>query len=256
MSVHNNYNVPAVERTLRIFEYLQRNPQAPFTRIYQDLDFPKTSAYGILCTLEQQGYVRKGSNGGYRLGFKLCELGNSAIEDVDFVHEAIPIMENLASLTGLTCNLGILEGDFGVYLEKIQPPSPIKLNSWRGKTIALHCTSLGKVLLAHKTINEIIEIIERIELTPKTIYTKTDTDSLLIELLQIKKDGYAADIEENEIDVTCFAAPIFDYSGKVIAAISISGLSIWLNTEKQKETIEHLKNGARLISEKIGWLAG
>ncbi|MFZ7102145.1 MAG: IclR family transcriptional regulator [Peptococcaceae bacterium] len=255
MSTHKDYKVPMVEKTLQILEYLHRNPQASLIQIHQDLGFPKTTTYGIIYTLEKRGMIRKGNTGGFSLGFKLCELGNAALENMDFVKEARPIMEKLAHAIGFTCHLGILEGDFGVYLEKVQPPSPVKLNSWRGKTIPLHCTSIGKILLASKPVKEILEILERIQLMKKTPQTKTEIELILKELLQIKQDGYAADIEENEENVVCFAAPIFDYSGKVIAGISVSGLSTWINQDNKEEIIAALKNATQSISRQFGYEA-
>jgi len=173
-------------------------------------------------------------------------------EGTDFIKEAQPIMESLAHKTGLTCNLGVLEGDVGVYLEKVQPPSPIQLNSWRGKTIPLHCTALGKVLLAYKDVKEILEILDRLELTKNTEKTITDKELLLSELLQVKQKGFAIDAEEHEDDITCLAAPVFDYTGKIVAAISISSLTTWLNDDNKGEIINNLISAAQQISKRIG----
>lgn len=248
----NSYSVPAVERALDILEYLKNNPQVALTKIYQDLHIPKSSTYGILQTLEARGYVRKDESNSFCLGLKLYELGVISVEATDLIREALPIMEDLAKSTGFVCNLGVLEGDMGVYIEKIEPPSPIRLNSWKGKAIPLHCTSLGKVLLAYKGLDQILEVLNRLKLTKNTEKSITDKELLLSEILQVKQKGYAVDDEENEPDITCFAAPIFNHKGEVVAAVSLSGLTTW-SQGKKEFLIEQLLAGVKAISAKLGY---
>lgn len=252
MGEKKSYLVPAVEKALDILEYLKSNPQAALPQIYQDLELPKSSTYGILQTLETRGYIRKDVSNAYRLGLKLYELGVISVEGADLIKEALPIMENLAQKTGFVCNLGVLEGDLGVYIEKVEPPSPIRLNSWKGKTIPLHSTSLGKVLLAYKGLDQILEVLNRLNLTKNTEKSLIDKELLLSEILQVKQKGYAIDDEENEPDITCFAAPIFDHKGDVVAAVSLSGLTTWSNG-KREYLIEQLMASAKAISQKIGY---
>jgi DNA-binding IclR family transcriptional regulator len=252
MAEKKAYRVPAVTRTLDILEYLSKNEEASLTQIHQDLNLAKSTSYGILLTLEDRGYIRKGISGKYQLGLKLYELGVKARERIDYVKEAYPILKELAEKTGLTCNFGVLDGDVAVYLEKIDAPSPIRLNSWKGKRMPLHCTALGKALLAFQNLPETIEILERLELTKLTNRTITDKDTLLSQLLKIKKDGYAIDDQENEIDITCIAVPVFDQTNKAVGAISLSGLASRMTPEKIQETIVYLKLACNSISEKIG----
>lgn len=247
-----SYLVPAVEKALDVLEYLKTNSQAPLTQIYQDLGLPKSSTYGILQTLETRGYIRKGTSNEYSLGLKLYELGVISVEGTDLIKEALPIMEDLAEKTGFVCNLGVMEGDLGVYIEKVEPTSPVRLNSWKGKTIPLHCTSLGKVLLAYKGLDQILEVLNRIEITPNTEKSIVDKELLLGEILQAKQKGYAIDAEEHEPDITCFAAPIFDHKGQVVAAVSLSGLSTW-SQDKRPYLVEQLMASAKAISKKLGY---
>ncbi|MFZ7101045.1 MAG: IclR family transcriptional regulator [Peptococcaceae bacterium] len=253
MNVKKNYQVPAIGKALDILEYLKSHPQATLTQIYQDLELPKSSTYGILQTLENRGYIRRDVSGGFNLGLKLYELGIVTVEGTDLIKEALPIMEELAKKTGFVCNLGVLEGDVGVYIEKVEPASPIRLNSWKGKTIPLHSTSLGKVLLAYKELDDIIAFLNRLNLAKNTPKTMTDKELLLSDILQVKQKGYAIDDEEHEPDITCYAAPIFDHKSKVIAAVSLSGLTTWLNAEKREYLIESLRDSSRQISERLGY---
>ncbi|MGI6227779.1 MAG: IclR family transcriptional regulator [Peptococcales bacterium] len=252
MAEKKSYSVPAVEKALDVLEYLKNNSQAALTQIHQDLQLPKSTTYGILQTLESRGYIRKDESNGYCLGLKLYELGVISVEGTDLIKEALPIMEDLARNTGFVCNLGVMEGDMGVYIEKVEPPSPVRLNSWKGKTIPLHCTSLGKVLLAYKGLDQILEVLNRIKLTKNTEKSIIDKELLLSEILQVKQKGYAIDDEENEPDITCFAAPIFDHKGEVVAAVSLSGLTTWSNG-KREYLIEQLIAGVKAISKKLGY---
>jgi len=249
---NNPYRVPGVERVIDILEYLSEHPQSSLTNIYQDLGLAKSTTYGIVLTLIDRGYIRKDVSGGFYLGLKLYELGIKAKDKVDYAKEALPILNELAQKTGFTSHFGVLEGDVGVYLEKVDSSSSIRLNSWKGKRIYLHCTSLGKVLLAYRTLPEIIEVLERISLEPLTNKTITDKETLLSELLQVKKNGFAVDAEENEADITCIAAPVFDYAGKIVGAVSISGLTSWITPQKKEELVLLLKSACKRISEHIG----
>ena len=161
-------------------------------------------------------------------------------------------MKEMAHKTGLTCNLGVLEGNVGVYLEKVDAPSLIRLNSWKGKRIPLHCTALGKVFLAHKRRSEIEELLTLESLEKFTEYTITEKEKLFQELDAVKKQGYAIDNQEHELDITCVAAPIFNHTKTLVATISLSGLSNWLEPAKLQSVIEDLSGAGLEISKRIG----
>ncbi|MFZ5945770.1 MAG: IclR family transcriptional regulator [Bacillota bacterium] len=253
MVTQKKYQVPALEKTLDILEYLKNNNPSSLTQIHQSLGLPKSSTYGILQTLEKRGYIRKDATGGFNLGLKLYELGMVSVEGTDLTKEALPAMEELAYKTGFICNLGVLEGDFGVYIEKVEPASPIRLNSWKGKAIPLHCTSLGKVLLAYKEPDEIKAVLNRVNLTKNTVKTLVDKELLLQEIMKVQEVGYAVDDEEHEPDITCHAAPVFNHKGEVVAAVSLSGLTTWQTAEKKEVLIKDLLSAAAAISQRLGY---
>jgi DNA-binding IclR family transcriptional regulator len=250
------YEVPSVVRALAILEFLGSNHVASFEKIYTQLGIPKSSAYQMLSTLESRGYVRRASGSiEYGLGLRLFELGNLAVSQLDIRAEAIPILRDLMLKTKQTCNLGILDGTEVVYLVKIESPQLIRLNSWEGKRIPPHSTAMGKILLAWKEEADIDEILEKTSLTANTERTITDPKELRKHLLLVRERGWALDDQENEPDIRCVGAPVISVSGKVIAAISVSGLSTRLNDAVLPQISTLVQDAGRQLSRKIGTAA-
>ena len=248
-----NYQVPAVERALDILEYLVRGGEASFTEIYTELGLPKSSAYQILYTLEDRGYLRRtGDTGKYVLGLKLFEMGTKAASLVDVRAEAIPVLRRLVEQTGETCNLGVLDGSEGVYLAKVEGNRPVRLNSWEGKRMPLHCTSIGKALLAWQKPETLERLLSRIRLTKYTDETITDRAGLLENLELIRKRGWALDDQENESHIRCVAAPVVNVEGDVLAAISISGLATQFDGQYLLDLAEKVVAACRQLSCKLG----
>ena len=253
MGQNKDYLVPAVMRSLDVLEFLGINEDASFEDIYTEIGIPKSSAYQLLLTLESRGYLRRvGEGKRYSLGLRLFELGNQSVSQLNIRTEAIPILRDLMLKTNQTCHLGVLEGTEGVYLAKVEGSQPIRLNSWEGKRIAFHCTSMGKVLLAWRDEESIDEMLNQTTLTGLTEKTITDRNELKKHLQMIRKRGWALDDEENEPDIRCVAAPVRHITGTVIAAISVSGLATRLNDEVLPEVSEQVMNAAIQLSAKMG----
>lgn len=253
MSKNKNYLVPAVMRMLDVFEFLSRNQDASFENIYTELGIPKSSAYQLLLTLESRGYLRRVGDGkGYSLGLRLFELGTLSVSQLNIRAEAMPILRDLMLKTNQTCHLGILEGTEGVYLVKIEGNQPVRINSWEGKRIAFHSTSMGKVLLAWQDEENIDEILNQTTVARFTEKTITDRKELKKHLQMTRKRGWALDDQENEADIRCVAAPVRHITGTVIAAISVSGLATRLNDEVLPEVSELVMNAAIQLSAKMG----
>jgi DNA-binding IclR family transcriptional regulator len=219
------------------------------------LNFYPSTVHRILDTLKYGGYVEQNPNNQkYQLGLKLIELGMAKINQIDLVKEAGPFLKELAKNCNETVHLAILEDINVLYLAKEESSQTIRMISYVGKRAPLHCTGLGKVLLANLPLQDRDKIIDRIELSRLTKNTITDKIKLCEELDMIKEKGFALDEEENENDVRCIAAPIRDYKGKVIAAISVSSPVYRLNKIKQDYIKEALINASQDISSCIGFI--
>ena len=253
MGEKKTYKVPAIIRGLDILEFLGNHQDAPFTEIYTALGIPKSSAYQILSTLETRGYVRRTGDGTrYGLGLRLFELGNLAVSCVNIRAEALPVLRELMMKTNQTCHIGILDGNEGVYLAKVESSQAIRLYSWEGKRIPLHSSSMGKVLLASQDEETIEKILKEAVLTRNTEHTITAPEELKRHLRVVREQGWALDDQENEPNVRGVGAPVIDITGKVIAAISVSGLNTQINDEVLPDVLEQVRDAAWRLSVKMG----
>jgi len=251
-----NYPIKVLTKTFAVLETLLENKSPmSMSEISEKLNFYPSTVHRILDTLKYGGYVEQNPNNQkYQLGLKLIELGMAKINQIDLVKEAGPFLKELAKNCNETVHLAILEDINVLYLAKEESSQTIRMISYVGKRAPLHCTGLGKVLLANLPLQDRDKIIDRIELSRLTKNTITDKIKLCEELDMIKEKGFALDEEENENDVRCIAAPIRDYKGKVIAAISVSSPVYRLNKIKQDYIKEALINASQDISSCIGFI--
>ena len=141
----------AVERALAILEAVaNRADGLTNAEISRKLNIPKSSASYILRTLENNGYLRRdGETAHYRVGVKVLSLSRSALSGLDVRDVAIPFMRDIVDSTRLTCHLAILDGSSAVYVEKVEAPGFLKVDTWVGRRMLVHTTSVGKALAAY-----------------------------------------------------------------------------------------------------------
>ena len=251
--MQESYQVPAVVRALDILEFLSDRKEATFTEIHTGLGIPKSSAYHILGTLTSRGYIRfAGDSFKYLLGLRLVELGTKSSSFIDIRTEALPLLRELAAKTNETCNLGILDGTEGIYIAKLEGSQPIRLNSWEGKRFPLHCTAMGKVLLAWQDEEKWAEMLPKLKLIRNTKNTITELNKLSVHLRHVRKQGWALDDQENEDHVRCLGHPVLSFDGRVLGAISISGLATRFDGKYVQKLNREAKSVARRLSEKLG----
>lgn len=241
---------PAIDKSVRIFEYLAHHGGATFSQIYQDVGLPKSTTSSLLASLVTHGLLRQERNR-YFLGIRLYSLGQKAEEEFDIKRLALEPLEQLRDQTGLTCHLGVLDGSSAIYLVKLETPGVIIVRSWVGKKLSLHSSGLGKVLLAWLPDEEVDRLIpeEDLEiLTENTIPTRT---ALKQELVTIRQRGWAYDNAEDSIGVYCVAAPVIDEQGQVVAAVSISGVSFQMPQDQINRLAEQVQATTRQIAEQL-----
>ena len=243
----------AVERALNILEAAaQRREGLTNSEISRKLAIPKSSASYILRTLEKRGYLRReAETGRYRLGLKILSLGGDAQANLDIADVALPFIRMLVEKIHLTVHLAVLDQGEAVYIEKVEAPGFFRVNTWVGRRMFLHSTSVGKCLLAWLPKHEIETLVKLQGLkkrTPKTITTMT---KLLSDLENVRLAGHAVDDEENSLGARCVGAPIFDAMGNVTAALGASGTLTQMDEETMPRMIEALKETARRISRQL-----
>src|SRR5436305_9358200 len=151
----------AVERALAMLEAVALEPEGlSNAEISRKLEIPKSSASYILRTLETQGYLTRDPEGGkYRVGLKILSLSRGALSGIDVREVALPIMRHLMEKTNLTCHLAILDGPDAVYIEKVDPTGFLRVDTWVGRRMKVHATSVGKALVAHIAQEKLEKII-------------------------------------------------------------------------------------------------
>src|SRR5665648_97146 len=250
-----NYPIKVLDKTFSIFDILlQHGSSMHMTEISKKLGLYPSTIHRILDTLKYWGYVEQDpKTQKYRLGLKLLELGMAKLHQMDLVKEATPYLKELVKLCNETVHLGVREEGEVLYLAKEESSQTIRMISYVGKRAPLHCTALGKVLLAHMSTEERKKTLGEKVLRRLTENTITDEEELEKELNRIKKQGFALDREENEKNVRCIAAPIRNHQGRVIAALSISSPTFRLDKNVQNNLKEAIIETSEKISKRLGY---
>jgi len=224
------------------------------TEISERLEIYPSTIHRILDTLKHWGYVEQDSHTQkYQLGLKALELGMAKLHQMDLVREAIPYLKDLVKQCNETVHLGVLEEGEVLYLAKEESSQTIRMISYVGRRAPLHCTALGKVLLAYLPAEERKKMLSKKvlpRLTENTIVNKRELEK---ELGKVRGQGFALDREENEKDVRCVAAPIRNYQGEAIAALSISSPIFRIDKNAQNNLKEALLETSKKISKRLGY---
>ncbi|GAH19771.1 unnamed protein product [marine sediment metagenome] len=188
-----NYPIKVLDKSLSILEtLLQHNSPMSMTEISEKLGLYPSTIHRILDTLKYRGYVEQNpADQKYRLGLKLVELGMAKLHQMDLAREASPYLKELVNKCNETVHLGVLEEEEVLYLAKEESSQTIRMCSYVGKRAPVHCTALGKVILAYLPEGEKKKILGKRELPRLTEKTITDKEELEKELSKVKKQGFA-----------------------------------------------------------------
>ncbi|MBS3787773.1 IclR family transcriptional regulator [Candidatus Bipolaricaulota bacterium] len=248
-----DYINKSLDKALSILDLFDsHDSELSATEIAQGFEVNPGSLYPILHTLENHGYLKRDEDKLYSLGLVFAQKGSLVLERLNIAEEARPELEKLRDETKKTVHLGYFNENQVVYIDKVESRGGIRMYSSPGKSAPLHATALGKVTLAFLPDEQLEEIISSLDLEPFTDETVTSPDKLREELETIKKQGYAVDDEEFEKGIKCIAIPIYNHSGKVKAAISVTGLSAQTKVEEISPLI---KRYGEEISAKLGFKA-
>jgi DNA-binding IclR family transcriptional regulator len=249
----------SLERALMLLDIVEKAPGGlRNAEISRQLQIPRSSCSWILARLERQGYLARDENTSrYKIGLKTVALAHGALRDLGFRSGAEPVLYRVASQTGLAAGVGVLEGGHILLVDRVEPPESAgqTLVSDRpreqrdiGRELPAHSTALGKTLLAYLPKDELTRYLDEHALTRRTAKTIISRDGLLLELRRIRQRGYAIADAEHDVGVRALAAPIFDFTGSVRAAISLNGspaAPIW---REPKALVAFVTAAARDIS--------
>lgn len=223
----------------------------------EKLSMSPTTVYRFLVALVEKDYVKKDEDSSkYYLTLRLKYFADKIHSNYSLSKIVHPYLKKLAEVTGESASLVIMEDDMAVYIDKVDRPDRMVRGLQRiGKRAPLFCTGVGKVFLADMTYDQLNKVLQPyLPLQKLTKNTITDLDKIQDELNLVWKDGISYDNEECEIGAKCIAAPIRDYSGRVIAAISISGPTPRMNDENLLKLRNILIETSDEISKELGFI--
>ncbi len=244
----------SIKKALRILQtFTQNEPELRVTEISRIHRIHKSSASRIVGELVSAGFLEKNRvTNKYRLGLKLIDLGSFVLNRYDLREHAVPFIEELARRTGEIVHISILDKDEIVYLEKKGEGRALTVGTKIGGRSPAHASSMGKVLLAGLSRQELSQLFSRGPLVRCTPFTITKIPELLTELDKVRKQGFAVDDEESFHGVRCVAAPIHDRSGRIVAAISVTAPKQRMNQARMKGIKHEVIETAQLISHRLG----
>jgi IclR family transcriptional regulator, KDG regulon repressor len=250
------YTVKSLVKALRILETLADGGQDTYTltEISRGLRLHVSTVHRLLVNLVREGFVEPDSaTGGYRLGFRVLRMGLKVLDGVDFRRVADPFLRQLSQETEEAVHLAILHGDQAISIEKFGNPQPVGLTAPLGGVLPPHCTGVGKALLAFQgddIAKRIAELNGLRRFTPRTI---TTLSHLRKELARIREEGFSVDNEEAVEGLRCVAAPIFDHTGRVLAAFSVAGPSTRVTPARVPALSRQVREASRQISYRLGF---
>lgn len=239
--------VGATETSFAILSYLKEQTGANVTDIATRLELSKSTVYNHLRTLNRLGYVTEEDNT-YHLGLKFLDLGNAARNRQNLYEVAKGEIDDLVSSIGEHGYVMVEEMGRGVYIYQSKTARGIQTDSHIGTTVDLHATAVGKAYLAHLPEDRRTELLEDLELPPRTESTYTDRDRLEAELNAIRRQGVAFNNEERFVGLRAVGAPVLGPDDEVLASISVSGPTTRLTGDRYRSEIpEKVRETARII---------
>ncbi len=240
-------------RALDILEYVSISRGTDVDELSESLGIPKSTVYRLLRALEKRAYIRHTSPNCYEAGPRLLMLQGTAERQNRLLQVARPHLQELSERTGQTVHLAILNSNQLSYIDTVVGRTGISLAP--SPSAVLHCTSLGKALLAFMPPEARQNMIKQSALQKRTTKTLTSVAALLRDLEQVRRRGYSLDNEEFEIGLRCIGAPVRNATEEVIAAVSISGLAGHFTKQAQAEWASAVRETALAISTDLGYHA-
>ncbi|SCK40291.1 IclR family transcriptional regulator [Streptomyces sp. WMMB 322] len=248
--------VPAVTRALDVLElFLDCEGTLSAPEITRRLQLPRTTVHELVTTLTARSYLEQPPDqpGRYRLGVRGYQLGSRYAEQLDLAAEGQRVARSVADTCDETVHVAILEGRDVIYIAKVDSTHAVRMVSAAGRRLPAHCTSVGKMLLASLSEEELEATLAEggplVAMTPDSI---TSPRELRKALADVRERGVAVEQQESNPDVSCVAAPVRDSGGKVVAALSISVPNVRWSDERRGELEGLAVKGAAELSGRLG----
>lgn len=247
--------VGSVRKALDILELFSvTEPRLTLAQISRRLAIPKSTVHNLLQTLVERGYVERPDKDRYALGTAVCPLTQAVRVNVEVRDRAAPLLRKLADACRASSFLAVLERGRALYVYAVESPQRLRARTLVGERFYLHCTGIGKAILAFLPAEESRRIAAEEGLPAFTPTTITNPRALMRELADTRTRGYAVDRSEHESSTYCIAGPIFDAEGRVLGACSISGTDPEMIGGRLAELAPRVVRTAEEISQRMGYV--
>ena len=243
----------SIHRAMQIVEHLTRHGSQSLRGLSRALEVPVGSTHRLLTDLELEGIVERTADDKWEVSYRLLYLAGLQYERIQLPKLVRPHLEQLAAETRETAFLAVPSQDGIVYLDKVQSDQQLQLYVELGTRRPLHCTGLGKAILAFQSQAQRDRFLTTARLEARTPHTITDPLLLSIELERIREQGYATDREEILPGVHCIAVPLLNYAGTVVGGISIAGATPRIGTERFDGLVRRIRAAGDAVSTHLGY---
>jgi IclR family transcriptional regulator, acetate operon repressor len=256
--LEERYRVQSVERAFQLLEALgAAGPEgSTLSELARSIGVSKSTAYAILQTMLGGGFVADvgaGSTRRYRLGMALARLGDVVVSQIALRDVALPVLRELARESRLTARVAVLDEPYAVVIGRVDAPdSAVRFAANLGRREHLHCSAVGKAMLAALDRDTARSILAAAGMPGKTPHTITDEETLLAELAAVAQRGYAVDDEEDVEGVFCVGAEVHDHTARCVGAVSVTGIKRDLPSWQVAQLGAKVREHADRISTLLG----
>ena len=249
-----NYDITALQRGLRLLHLFSESPRGLTAKQVAALSrLPVSTVHRFLANLVTAGFLNRDGEGTHHLGIACFSIGQAAVGQLDIRRLSLPYLRELNQQTRETIHLTVRHGLSAVYVEKLDSPEPVRIHSRIGAAVPLHCTAVGKVMLAYMSPEEQDRTISQIDLKRQTPNSVGNVQELKTELYRVRKNGYACDLEEHELHIRCVAAPIWDHTGSVQSSVSITAPTLRMPVTRLRQLAPLIQAAGINISTELGY---
>ncbi|SEQ24123.1 transcriptional regulator, IclR family [Faunimonas pinastri] len=251
-SARSDEGIKSLSKLMKVLDCFSTSVRTlSLSEVCQRTGFPKSTTHRLLASLREAGLLdQEGDRDRYRLGLKLFELGNTVLANMDLHREARPYVDALGRLSGQSVHLAVFDGHHAVVVGRSDAHADAGARAFFESAPA-HCTSVGKAILAFQNAATLDRFVSG-ELARFTEHTLTDPKELLADLKATRERGYSIDEGEHQPGLRCVGAPIRDASGRVFAALSVSGPAWKLPLSEVESTAKIVIHSANAISQALG----
>ena len=247
--------IQSLQRALGVLEVVANN-HAPMgsTEISRKVGLHPSTTHHLLQTLTSRGYLAQDEQTReYYVGSKVFQVAALAWNEANLLKLAAPTLADVAQYSGETSHLSLITQNEITVIHKVEGKDPIRVSARVGYPSPAHCTANGKILLSSFPKDQLKEFLTENELRPFTPNSVTSIEHLERELTRVRAQGYAVDNQEFKIGVRCIAAPLWNFTGQVIAAIGITGPAWRMTEDRMPDLAEYLTSVSRRLSRGLGY---